>query len=109
MSSWAWWLIWGGLGLFSILYLGYIGFDLFGKATRAAKAIETAATQVEPLLKAFEQRADLPASQGNLLDDPAPLHAELDRNLKKRAAKRQDRQRRLINKLIDYNESEFKP
>ncbi|MFM6977931.1 MAG: hypothetical protein ACKOWR_04380 [Micrococcales bacterium] len=76
-----------------------------------AKALEASAKLAEPLLEALEKTAILPEFSGNLLDDPAPLLAERRRNLRKREVQRQERQRRLINKLIDYqaDESEFKP
>lgn len=109
MESWAWLLIWVGLALFATIYLGYIGWDLVGKATRAAKSLESGARQIEALVAALEKPAEISKFEGNLLDDPGPLAAEHARNLKKREAKRQERQRRLINKLIDYDESEFKP
>lgn len=109
METWVWWLIWVGLALFALIYLGYIGWDLLAKATRAAKSFEAGAKQVEALVQALEKPADIAKFEGNLLDDPGPLATEHARNLRKREAKRQERQRRLINKLIDYDESEFKP
>lgn len=109
MPGWAWWLIWVGLALASAGYLGYLGLNLLAKASRAAKALELGAKKVEAFTQALETKAELTRFEGNLMDDPAPLVAEHARNLKKREAKRQERQRRLIAKLIDYDESEFKP
>lgn len=109
MEAWAWWLIWGGLALASLIYFGYLGLELFNKSARAMKELEVSAKLLEPLMAELENPAQLPVFEGNLLDDPSPLIAEHTRNLKKREAKRQGRQRRLINKLIDYDESEFKP
>lgn len=111
MPSWAWWLIWGGLGFFSMLYLGYLGYNLFGKASRALSALEPTAKRLEILAQAASQPPKIDAFEGNLLDEVGPLQTAHSRNLKKREARRVDRQRRLINKLIDYqaDESEFKP
>ena len=109
MSTWAWWIIWGGLTILSLGFFAFLAFDLISKAGRALKAVEHSAKLAEPLLKALETKVEIQPLVGNLLDDPAPLVAEYARNLKKREAKRAERQRRLINKLIDFNESEFKP
>jgi biopolymer transport protein ExbB/TolQ len=111
VELWAWWLIWGGLVSFALIYLGYIGYDLFGKAMRAVKALEPLAKQIETLASTQQKSVTLAEFEGNLLDEPGPLVAEHARNLRKREAKRQARQRRLIDELIDYqvDESEFKP
>lgn len=109
METWTWWSIWVGLSIFGAVYLGYLGWDLLNKASRALKEFELGAKRAQPLLEALQASGRLSDFEANLLDDPAPLAAEHQRNLRKRLLKRQDRQRRLINKLIDYDESEFKP
>jgi hypothetical protein len=111
VELWVWWLIWVGLVSFALIYLGYIGYDLFGKAVRAVKALEPLGKQIETLASTQQKSATLAEFEGNLLDEPGPLVVEHARNLRKREAKRQARQRRLIDELIDYqvDESEFKP
>lgn len=109
MASWIWWVIWPGLVLGALTYFGYLGYDLFGKSMRVLKELEGTGKLAEGLIAASQNKAELPEFEGNLLDDPGLLAADHARNLKKREAKRLERQRRLINKLIDYDESEFKP
>ena len=111
MPVWSLWVIWSVLIIGSIGYLGYLGYELIQKAGRAAKAIDGTAEQIKKLVRALENSTQLPKFEGNLFDNPAELAGEHARNLKKREAKRQAEQRRLINKLIDYrsDESEFLP
>jgi hypothetical protein len=111
MPSWSWWVIWSVLIAGSIGYLGYLSYELVQKAGRAAKALEAPAEQFLIFANALEITQDLPNFEGNLLDNHAELAAEHSRNLKKREAKSQAEQRRLINKLIEYrpDESEFQP
>ena len=109
MSDWIWWIVWVGLSASAIGFFAFLAFDLFSKAGRALKELEKTVELAAPLLAALESKPEIKPFAGNLLDDPAPLAADYARNLKKREAKRAERQRRLINKLIDFNESEFKP
>jgi hypothetical protein len=109
MSNWIWWIVWAGLSLAAIGFFAYLAFDLFSKAGRVLKELEKTFELAAPLLTALESKPEIKPFAGNLLDDPAPLAADYARYLKKREAKRAERQRRLINKLIDFNESEFKP
>ncbi|MEY4320247.1 MAG: hypothetical protein RLZZ471_188 [Actinomycetota bacterium] len=109
MASWVWWIIWAILGLFSLGYLAYRIYELLAKSGRALQEVEKTAKLFEPLVAALDQKPTPAEFEGNLLDDPAPLVADYVRGLKRREAKRAERQRRLINKLIDFNESEFKP
>ena len=111
MAGWFWGLIWMILVLGALGYFAYLGFELLGKAKRL---IAASSKLVDQATRLFEAVSALPAEQtfeSNLLDDPGPIQAEYLRNLKKREAKRTERQRRLINKLIEYqaDESEFKP
>ena len=109
MADWIWWVIWVGLAISALGYFAYLAFDLSSKAGRALKELEKTLELAKPLLGAFESKPELEPFGGNLLDDPAPLAADYARFLKKREAMRVERQRRLINRLIDFNESEFKP
>jgi hypothetical protein len=111
MPVWSWWVIWSTLIIGSIGYLGYLGYELVQKAGRVAKALDGTAGQIQKLASALEKTTQLPKFEGNLFDNPADLAGQHARNLKKREAKRQAEQRRLINKLIDYrsDESEFLP
>lgn len=111
MGSWVWVLIWLILSIGALGYFAYLGFELLSKAKRLVLAGTKLVDQASRLV---ETAAALPSKQtfeSNLLDDPGPIQAEYLRNLKKREAKRTERQRRLINKLIEYqaDESEFKP
>jgi hypothetical protein len=111
MTGWYWWIIWPALVIGGAIYLGVIVFDLAAKAKRAAKVAQKTAIQLETLSNLMAESAVLTPTEGNLLDDPAPLIAEYARNQRKRESKRLAEQRRLINKLIDYkaDESEFHP
>lgn len=109
MAGWVWWLIWSGLVVATITFFGYVAYELIGKTSRLAVALEETQVLAHGLVEASQKAPALTSFEGNLLDDPAPLSAQHQRNLKKRELKRQARQRRLINRLIDYDESEFKP
>ncbi len=109
MPAWFWWVLWSVLGIAALGFFAYLALDLSAKASRTLKHIEKTVSLTSPLLAALAEKPTIQAAPDNLLDDPAPLVAEHARNLKKRESKRADRQRRLINKLIDFNESEFKP
>jgi hypothetical protein len=109
MPAWFWWVLWSVLGIAALGFFAYLALDLSAKASRTLKHIEKTVSLTSPLLAALAEKPTIQAAPDNLLDDPAPLVAEHARNLKKRESMRADRQRRLINKLIDFNESEFKP
>jgi hypothetical protein len=109
MPVWFWWVLWSVLGIAALGFFAYLALDLSAKASRALKQIENTVSLTSPLVAALSEKPKIQAAPDNLLDDPAPLIAKHARNLKKRESMRADRQRRLINKLIDFNESEFKP
>jgi hypothetical protein len=111
MPNWIWWLIWPLLIVGSLGYLGFIGFELLQKANRAAKAFTPTVERLQSLSVALEKPPEIKPSEGNLFDDASVLAASHASNLKKRKAKRDAEQRRLINKLISYrpDESEFLP
>lgn len=111
MAGWIWALIWVILVVGALGFFAYLGFDLLAKAKRLLSAGSELTQQATGLANALSATPTQQAFESNLLDEPGPLQAEHRRNLKKRESKRQERQRRLINKLIEYraDESEFKP
>ncbi len=111
MPQWIWWVIWPVLIFGSAGYLAFIGFELAQKGGRAVKAFEATNAQLQNLITELEKEPKVEAFEGNLLDDPSTLARAHASNLKKREARREAEQRRLINKLVEYrpDESEFRP
>lgn len=109
MPFWAWAIIWVVLVLGSVGYFGWLGWRLFTKAQAAAKAAEPIIAKLEALQQASSTPVSYVPSGDNLLDDPTEHIANQLRLSKARRVKAEARQRRLINKLIDFDvtESEF--
>ena len=58
MPGWGWLLIWLGLGVSGLGYLGYLLLELAGKAKRAAAVIEPLAEQAKELSTQLEKLAE---------------------------------------------------
>ena len=110
MPFWAWVIIWVVLVLGSLGYFGWLGWRLFVKAKSAAKAAEPVIAKLEALQQASSAQVTWVPNGDNLLDDPTEHIANQLRLSKARRVKAEARQRRLINKLIDFDvtESEFR-
>lgn len=110
MPFWAWAVIWAILVLGALGYFAWLGWRLFTKAKAAVKTAQPLMAKLE----AFQQASSAPVAYvpngDNLLDDPKEHIANQIRLSKARRVKAEARQRRLINKLIDFDvtESEFR-
>jgi hypothetical protein len=111
MPGWSWVIIWLLLTLGALGFFAYLALELAAKSKRLLSAAVSASESAEPLLRALDQKPELPVFEGDLLSDVAPLAAKLTHGLRLREARRLTRQRRLINKLIELKaeESEFLP
>lgn len=110
MPAFAWALIWVGLTLVGLAYLGWLAYRLLVKAKAALAAAEPVIAKLEEFSRVASLKPDYKANPDNLLDAPVPHIQEQLRLRKVRNDKAAERQRRLRNKLIDFdvNESEFK-
>ena len=110
MPAVAWILIWVGLTLAGLAYLGWLAYRLLAKTKAAVAAAEPVLGQLEDLSRVANHKFEYKPNADNLLDDPVPHIQEQLRLRKARNDKAVERQRRLRNKLIDFdvNESEFK-
>lgn len=110
MPPFIWGLIWVGLTLAGLVYLGWLTYRVLVKAKSALVAAEPVIAKLEELSRAAKAAPDYQPNPDNLLDDPVPHIQEQLRLRKRRNDKAAERQRRLRNKLIDFdvNESEFK-
>lgn len=110
MPLWFWIALWVLLVLGALSYLAWLALRLFRKANAALEAAQPILDQLTDFAKATSERPHYSANPDNLLDDPVPLIQARTQYSKARTAKAAERQRRLINKLFDFdfNESEFK-
>jgi hypothetical protein len=106
MPGWAWAIIWTALVLGSLGYFAWIGLRLATKAKLALRAAEPTLAALVTLSNAANEPANYEPNPHNLFDDPAELIAEQANLSKRRQTKAADRQRRLINKLIDFKPEE---
>ena len=99
--------VWIVLPIAAIGYLAIILWDLFNKTKRAAVPALELAEKLSDFSKATTIQPSIEKSDGNLFDDPGALEAERRVYLRKRLAKQQATQRRLITRLTKNQESEF--
>ena len=109
MPFWAWLVIWLVLVLGALGYLSWLGWRLFTKSQAAVQAAGPLVAKLEALQQASSAPVAYVPNADNLLDDPKEHIAHHLRLSKARRVKAEARQRRLINKLIDFDvtESEF--
>ncbi|MBP6042924.1 MAG: hypothetical protein KA500_00205 [Rhodoluna sp.] len=106
MPPWAWVLIWVGLSIASLAYFAWIAAGLMRQTKRLLRQLEPTIAQLVTLSEAMQPQADYQPSPNNLLDDPAEHVANYAKLRKAKADKAAKRQRRLINKLIDFKPEE---
>ncbi|WP_296631966.1 hypothetical protein [Rhodoluna sp.] len=106
MGFWALFWIWVGVGIFSLVVFALVGYSLFqsGKAVarQAAKLLPT----LEKLQRAIDEPAQIEAPGSNMNDDPQIHIQARKRLLRNKAKKREDRQRRLIKRLNQFDPTE---
>jgi hypothetical protein len=106
MPGWAWAIIWTALVLGSLAYFAWLGLRLAKKAKAAFSAAEPSISALVSLANAANEPAKYEPNPHNLLDDPREHIVEQARLSKLRQTKADERQRRLINKLIDFKPEE---
>lgn len=106
MPAWGWALVWVGLSIAAIGYFAWIAAGMVRGAKRLFRQLEPTIAQLVTLSKAMQPKNDYQPSPDNLLDDPAQHTANYAKLRKAKADKAAKRQRRLINKLIDFKPEE---
>lgn len=96
------WLValsWLVAGIAAVVFLAWIGYNLFGKLGRLAKAAEPLIENLDKFAQATEIEVDYQRPNDNLSDDPL-AHIQYRQELKRKSLKRaEDRQRRLVARL----------
>lgn len=110
MASWGWLLIWVGLSISALAYFAFIGLGLVRSAKGLFRQLEPTFANLAALAEATQAEVKYEPNPDNLLDDPGPHVANWAKLRRARTDKAAKRQRRLVNKLIDFDfeESEFK-
>lgn len=106
MSFWMQLLMWAGLVLVSLTYLGYLMFRLVKKGSKVFDAAKPVIDQLVILSKALQPRTPYEKPETNLLDDVNVHIVERAKMAKTRKLKAELRQRRLIEHLKDFNSQE---
>jgi hypothetical protein len=99
-------IIWISLGVGSAAYLGYLGFRLFKKAKSAYEVSKPLIAKATALADAVNTKATYERPNDNLLDDVNVHLIERAKLVKSRELAAERRQRRLIDKLNNTQESE---
>ena len=109
LGFWFWFWVWAGLGVSALVVLAFIGKSLYNRLLSAAHQGERIMEKVASLTSALEQKPTLEKPRANLNDEPQLAVARLNALKKVKNKKKQDRQRRLIASLrnFDPNESRF--
>jgi dihydrodipicolinate synthase/N-acetylneuraminate lyase len=105
MGFWAWFAIWATLAVAALAFLIYIGYELFNKLEGNFHQLSKLQAKVEPLTKALESNSNAERPVESLLR-PIETLAARKSLLRARANKAEDRQRRLIARLKDFNPQE---
>ena len=106
MPAWGWALVWVGLSIAAIGYFAWIAFGLARSAKGVFRQLEPTMAKLKTLSEASQAKIDYQPSPDNLLDDPGEHIANYAKLRKAKADKAAKRQRRLINKLIDFKPEE---
>ncbi len=105
MGFWAWFAIWCTLAIAALGVLGLIGYELFGKVEGNLHQIGRLQSKIAPLIAALEDKEPASRPTESLLD-PATAISQRKSLVRARESKAQDRQRRLIARLKDFNPQE---
>lgn len=106
MPGWGWALVWIGLSIAAIGYFAWIAAGLFRSAKGVFRQLEPTLAKLNALSEAVNAKVDYQPSPDNLLDDPGPHITNYARLRKTKTDEAAKRQRRLINKLIDFKPEE---
>ena len=106
MPAWGWALVWVGLSLAALGYFAWIASGLVRSAKGVFKQLEPTIEKLNTLSEALQAKTDYRPNPDNLLDDPAEHVANYAKLRKAKTDKAAKRQRRLINKLIDFKPEE---
>lgn len=109
MPTWFWITLWVVLSVAAIAYFAWILLTLAAKSRGLLRAAEPLLGKLQSFQETISQPVAYQPNPDNLQDDPME-HIALQNRLKKaRLARQAAKQRRLINKLIDFDfeESEF--
>ena len=106
MPAWGWALVWVCLSIAAIGYFVWIATGLFRSAKGVFRQLEPTLAKLEALSEALNATVEYQPGTDNLLDDPGPHIAHYARLRKAKTDEAAKRQRRLINKLIDFKPEE---
>jgi uncharacterized SAM-binding protein YcdF (DUF218 family) len=103
-------IIWALLILGSLVYLGYVFYSLFIKSKAAYEASKPMIESAAQLVSAINEKPNYGRSSDNLFDDVNVHLVERAKLKKKRELAAEQRQRRLIARIRDFDtqESELK-
>ncbi|MEY4262465.1 MAG: hypothetical protein RLY88_173 [Actinomycetota bacterium] len=106
MGFWAWFWIWAGVFMVSLVTFALLGYNLFEKASGVVRQAANLAPVAEKLQSAIDVKPEIQRPKSNAFDDPK-IHVQArKRLLQAKAKKRQDRQRRLIKQLNQFDPTE---
>lgn len=99
-------LMWVALAIGSLAYLGFLLFRLAKKGMDVLEVAKPLLTQVGNLSEALSAKSSYEKPDDNLLDDLNTHRIERANLMKRRARKAEQRQRRLIENLKDFDSQE---
>jgi hypothetical protein len=106
MGFWPWFWIWVALALVALVFFAAIGYNLFLRGAAVLRQASKLAPIAEKLQAALDAQPDVAKPSANLHDDPK-LHVQARKQLlRSKAKKREERQRRLIKHLNQFDPTE---
>ena len=106
MAVWAWVLVWAGSAVLGLAIFVILGYRLFSRAKDVARELNRIGKQAEKLQIAMDSEAQISRPEANLNDDPNVHLRARKQLLQAKAKKREERQRRLIKKLNQFDPTE---
>ena len=109
MGFWAWFWIWAGLILGSLIFYVLIAKSLFNRGMDVLHQVERITKPAQALIASLDAKPELADKESDLLTPLGELEAERRVLLKRKTRKQAARQRSLRSavKHIDVNESRF--
>lgn len=109
MAPWAWFLIWSALIVGAIATFAYIGLSIRDRAAALRPELDLLAQNAQVLAGLLDAKSDYVRPMPDTGQDPAIAVDRRRKLVRAREAKRQARERRLIEHLkhIEIDESRF--
>lgn len=106
MDFWTVFWIWFALVVSALVVLALIGYSLFQKGASVFRQASKLSPILEKLHEAIDQPPNIASPESNLNDDPKVHVRARQQLLRAKAKKREDRQRRLIKQLKEFDPKE---